>query len=221
MTLIIEQFVGGPIETNAWLLIDGESRDAILIDAPWGITDEVIARLAEHDATLKKVVLTHAHWDHIGAAMQLAHASGAEISAHELARDRLLQPASSMVELPFVIPPVAPDRWTGEGDQISVGSHLFTVMHLPGHDPAHIALYSEADGLFFGGDVVFPNGHGRIDIPGADEDDMTRSLARVAALPPAVVVYPGHGETTTVGDEEWLQRFRARAARLQDNDPSF
>jgi glyoxylase-like metal-dependent hydrolase (beta-lactamase superfamily II) len=83
-------------------------------------------------------------------------------------------------------------------------------MYLPGHDNAHIALYSEPDRVFLGGDVLFPGGHGRVDIPGSDPKDMEHSLARLVDLPPDTVVYPGHGATTTIGAEAWLQTYRGR-----------
>jgi glyoxylase-like metal-dependent hydrolase (beta-lactamase superfamily II) len=81
-------------------------------------------------------------------------------------------------------------------------------MHLPGHDPGHIALYSEPDRLLLSGDVLFPNGHGRIDIPGASEADMAASLKRLAVLPGDVIVYPGHGLPTTIGGEPWLAEYK-------------
>jgi glyoxylase-like metal-dependent hydrolase (beta-lactamase superfamily II) len=112
------------------------------------------------------------------------------------------------MQLPAEIPAVYPDRWLNEGDLVPLGSHEFLVMHLPGHDPGHIALYSEPDRLLLSGDVLFPNGHGRIDIPGASQEEMAASLKRLTALPGDVVVYPGHGLPTTIGAESWLQGFK-------------
>ena len=83
-------------------------------------------------------------------------------------------------------------------------------MHLPGHEPAHIALVDEEERVFLGGDVLFPGGHGRTDIPGSDQAVMNRSLRRlVAELPPDTTVYPGHGPTTTIGGEApWIRILR-------------
>ena len=103
--------------------------------------------------------------------------------------------------------PVQPDRLLEEGEAVALAPPAFRALHLPGHDPAHIALVAEPDRLFFGGDVVFPGGHGRTDIPGADQATMDRSLTRLVDLPPDTVVYPGHGLPTTIGAEAaWIGR---------------
>jgi glyoxylase-like metal-dependent hydrolase (beta-lactamase superfamily II) len=104
-----------------------------------------------------------------------------------------------------MIAPAELDGTLDEGDTLTVGQATFTVLFLPGHDISHIALYSEPERIFLGGDVLFPNGHGRTDIPGSDQATMDKSLARLATLPVDVVVYPGHGGPTTIGRElPWL-----------------
>ncbi|MEA2531325.1 MAG: hydroxyacylglutathione hydrolase [Thermomicrobiales bacterium] len=210
MPLTIESFVGGPIETNAFLVSDDESQEAIVIDAPMDVADRVAKAAKTAGRRITLIVITHTHWDHIGDAAELKESTGAPLVAHELAVERLANPGSATTELPFTIPPVTPDRLLADGDEVRLGEHVFRVMHLPGHDPAHIALFSEADRVFLGGDVLFPGGHGRVDIPGADQETMNRSLARLVDLPPDTVVYPGHGRTTTIGDERWLQGVRGQ-----------
>ena len=205
--LEIRTFVGGPIDTNAYLVGDDETNEALVIDAPQGITGEITAAAAAAGWTISRIVLTHAHWDHIVDAAALKEATGAPLLAHPLASERLAEPGSALFDLPFTIPPVTPDQTLDDGDTVSLGAHTFNVLHLPGHDPAHIVLFSEPDRLFLGGDVVFPGGHGRTDVPGADQATMERSLARLASLPLDTVVYPGHGQTTTLGAEAaWLPR---------------
>ncbi len=108
--------------------------------------------------------------------------------------------------------PATADGELDEGDEVAVGEHSFAVLHLPGHDPAHIALYSADDRVMFGGDVLFPAGHGRTDIPGSDQATMNASIARLLELPDDVTVYPGHGEPTTIGDERaWMTRLIGNA----------
>jgi hydroxyacylglutathione hydrolase len=110
-----------------------------------------------------------------------------------------------MGELPIDIEPSSADTLLNEGDSVELGGHAFDAWFLPGHDPGHIVLVSVPDKMVLGGDVLFPNGHGRIDIPGANEADMIASLKRLAALPDDVVVYPGHGASTRIGNERnWL-----------------
>ncbi len=205
MPLLIKTFVGGPLETNAYLVADDETGAAIVIDAPPDVAAPIAAAATEAGWTLGQLVLTHAHWDHIVDAAALRRAAGGNLAAHPLAVDRLAEPAGLVGELPVAITPVRPDRLLDDGDTVTVGAHQFRVLHLPGHDPAHLALVSEPDRLFFGGDVLFPGGHGRTDLPLADQATMHRSLARLRDLPPDTVVYPGHGAPTTLGAEAgWL-----------------
>jgi hydroxyacylglutathione hydrolase len=208
MALTIESFVGGPLDTNAYLVTDEATKEALVLDAPMDVTDRVVAAAETAGARIGLIAITHAHWDHIGDAAALKERTGAPLAAHPLAAERLAQPGSATSELPFTIAPVTPDRWLNDGDEVRLGGHTFRVLHLPGHDPAHIALYAEEDRAFLGGDVLFPAGHGRTDIPGSDQATMDRSLARLADLPAGVVVYPGHGRTTTIGAEAWLRQYR-------------
>lgn len=206
MTLRLETFVGGPLETNAYLVLDEQAGEAIVIDAPEGVTQAITAAVASAGATVRHIVLTHAHWDHIVDAARLRTATDAPLVAHPLADDRLANPRSDVFALPFPIDPSTPDDHLADGDRVTVGSHTFTVLHLPGHDPAHIALYCEPEALLLGGDVLFPGGHGRTDVPGAEQAAMNRSMGRLLDLPDNVKVYPGHGAPTTVGAERaWMR----------------
>ena len=213
MTLKITPFAAGPVDTNAFLVVDQESGDALIIDAPIGVTDDIVDSAWAANARITAIVITHPHWDHIGDAAELRTKTGAPLLAHPGAVGKMANPASSLGALPFTIASSKPDAFLDEGEIVELGEHRFTVMHLPGHEPSHIALYSEPDRVFLGGDVLFPNGHGRVDIPGADQETMDRSLARLAAMPLDVVVYPGHGMTTTIGSERWLQRLLPREER--------
>ena len=207
MALTFRMFTGGEAETNAYLVADDATGEAILIDTPDGVTDEVIEAARDEGWTIKQIVLTHAHWDHIVDAAALQARTGAPLLAHPLATERLADPerfAGGWV--PVAIAPVTPDGFLDDGDQVTVGAHTFRVMHLPGHDPAHIVLVSEPDLLFFGGDVIFPGGHGNTGFTGGDQAVMNQSLRRVATLSPDIVVYPGHGKSTTLGAEAgWIQ----------------
>ena len=216
MGITIDVFEAGPIQTNAYLVGDDETKHALVIDAPKDVVAPLTAAIAAGGWTITGIVLTHTHWDHIADATPLVQALGVPLLAPKLAVDRLAKPGSMVTELPFTIRPVTPDRLLDEGDEVALGSHRFRVWHLPGHEPSHIALVSEEDRLFFGGDVVFPGGHGTTEVPGADQATMNRSLARLIDLPPETVVWPGHGLPTTIGAElGWLREYAERGGTRQ------
>lgn len=210
MPLEIVTFVGGPVQTNAYLVADAETGEALVIDAPHETTREIVEDAARRGWTITQIVITHTHWDHVADAKALKAATGVPLLAHPLAVDPLAKPTSLFGELPVEVPPVATDATLDEGDTVTLGGHTFSVMHLPGHDPSHIALVDENQAFFLGGDVLFPGGHGRTDLPGADQAVMNASLRRlVAALPPTATVLPGHGAPTTIGAEApWIALLR-------------
>lgn len=198
-------FPAGPIETNGFLVIELDTNQALIVDAPSGFATDVLRAIRERAVTVTAIVITHGHWDHIGDTAELKRQLAVPVLAHPTTSARLEQPGSAVMALPVDIEASVADTFLNDGDTVSLGAHTFDVWFLPGHDPGHIALVSLADELVLGGDVLFPNGHGRIDIPGADAAQMQQSLSRLASLPDNVTVYPGHGLPTTIGEERaWL-----------------
>jgi hydroxyacylglutathione hydrolase len=206
MAIEILTFPAGPIETNAYLVLDGQGR-AMAIDAPGDVTETMLGAASATGSTIEAIVITHPHWDHIQDAAALKTATGATVYAHPGAQAKLAEPGSTMFRLPAPIPPVTADVEIDEGDTVTLGGETFDVWFLPGHEPSHIVLLHAASGTVLGGDVLFPRGHGRVDLPDADPAAMRRSLARLAALPAETIVYPGHGAPTTIAAEaDWLPR---------------
>jgi glyoxylase-like metal-dependent hydrolase (beta-lactamase superfamily II) len=204
---------GGPLETNAYLVVDPATLTALLVDTPPETRDEIIRLVGELGVTVERIVLTHAHWDHIVDAAALREALGVPLLAHPDADARLESPQRHGADLPYTIAPVTPDGHVQEGDTVPLGQHVFDVLHLPGHDPAHIVLYSADDAIIIGGDVLFPGGHGTTEVEGADQATMVRSIARLLELPDDVTVYPGHGADTTIGAErEWMRQLTGDAS---------
>jgi len=191
----------GPLAENAYLAWEGGR--GVLID-PGAEPETLEAALGEAGFTPEAILLTHAHFDHVGAVAPLAEAHGLPVYLHAADLD-LYRRAPEIaraygLDLP---PPPEPAGFLDEGDQ----AFGFRVLHLPGHSPGHLAFYRPEDGLIFVGDVLFRGAVGRYDLPGADREALLRSLARLAALPDATRVFPGHGEPTTIGREKRTNPF--------------
>ena len=198
----IETITAGSLDTNAYLVIAEATNDAIIVDAPEHVAALLRPAVQRAGCTVHRIVITHGHWDHIAGLAELVEAFPVPVASHPLVVERLMHPSP---DLPVKVDPVAPDERLDEGDEVRAGSLSFTVLHLPGHDEGHIVLYSPHEQVVLGGDVLFPDGHGRTDLPGSDQATMDRSLARLAALPNEITVYPGHGLPTTIGAERaWL-----------------
>lgn len=205
MTLRIYQIPAGPLPTNAFLVVDTVTGEAMLVDTPPDVAKQAQQIAEEAGANLRYIVITHGHWDHITGAADVLKLWSVPVVGHELVRERL-ENAAATSTAPMPMVPVKLDRFVDEGDQITIGGHAFTVMHMPGHDIAHITLYSKVDGVILGGDVLFPNGHGRTDIPGSDQQVMNQTLKRFLEFPAETRVLPGHGDETTVGREaHWIE----------------
>ena len=204
MTLRIYQIPAGPLPTNAYLVVDTVSGDAILVDTPPDVAPLALHAAEEAGANVQSIVITHGHWDHITGASSVIEQWPVPVLGHELVRERL-EDAAASAHAPIAMIPVKLDTTIDEGDEVKVGGHTFKVFHMPGHDVAHITLYSEVDGVLLGGDVLFPDGHGRTDLPGSDQNVMNATLKRFLDLPEATRVLPGHGDETTVGREaRWI-----------------
>ncbi len=200
----IETMTAGALDTNAYLVIDDATNKAVLVDAPENIVAQLEPVVRAAGCDLQRILITHGHWDHIAGLAGVVAAFPVPVAVHPLVVERLTNPSPS---LPVKIHPVEPDERVDEGDSVAAGNLTFTVLHLPGHDQGHIGLFAPAEAVILGGDVLFPGGHGRTDLPGSDQAVMNQSLARVAALPDNITVYPGHGLPTTIGAERhWLPR---------------
>lgn len=205
MSLQIRAIASGPLQTVAYLLIDSRSHEATLIDTPPDLASKLDRELTKRGARLTQIVITHGHWDHILGAHDVVGAHSVPILAHENVRSRLESPEPNAGPSPMT--PVKLDQSLAEGDDVTVGQHTFRVMYMPGHDDGHIILVNEADGVVMGGDVLFPDGHGRTDLPGSDQATMNATLKRFLDLPESLEVFPGHGNATTIKREaRWIRQ---------------
>lgn len=199
--------VVGPAATNVHILADPASREAIAIDTAIPSLAWIADELAARDWTLKLIVSTHGHWDHIGDNAAVAGHTGAEIAVHPLDRDRLTSPQPLFA--PFEIPPSIPAVELAEGGVVRFGAIRLRVLHTPGHTEGSVCLQAADEGLLFSGDTLFAAGWGRVDLPGGDPAAMVESIGRLTGLEDHVGVFPGHGATTTIGRERaWMELVR-------------
>ena len=199
--------VVGPLATNVHVLADPRTREAVAIDTAMPCLAWIADELTARDWSLKLIVSTHGHWDHIGDNAAVTEHTGADVAVHPLDRDRLTDPKP--VWAPFEIVPSIPAVDLAEGGEIRFGAIRLTVLHTPGHTEGSVCLLARDDGLLFSGDTLFAGGWGRVDLPGGDEAAMASSLARLSELEDVVEVLPGHGSATTIGRERaWLELVR-------------
>lgn len=192
----ISRLVVGPLATNCYVLKSGV--ELAVVD-PGGEAELILAKVGEIGGSVKYVIDTHGHIDHIAANREVIEATGAELLIHELDAKLLAHPdrnLSSLMGLEFTSP--APTRLLKEGDKVVVGGEEMTVLHTPGHTPGGICLL--ADGYAFTGDTLFVDSIGRVDFPGGSEAQMMASLNRLqAVLRKEIELYPGHGEPGRFG----------------------
>jgi glyoxylase-like metal-dependent hydrolase (beta-lactamase superfamily II) len=200
--MILETFPVGLLQCNCTLLGDEATGEAMVID-PGDNVPFILARLAAHKLTLKQIVVTHAHIDHVGGAVLLKRATGAPILLNEndlpLLKMMDVQAGWLGVAAPGV---AAPDVNAGDGLVVGIANHKAEVLYTPGHTQGSICLHFVPEKLLFAGDTLFARSIGRTDLPGGDERQILRSIHdRLMPLADDTRVIPGHGAETTIGAE--------------------
>jgi len=198
----------GMLACNCSVIGDEVSREAIVID-PGDDISEILAILKRHELTVKTIVITHAHIDHIGGAANLRALTGAPVYMHEddtvLAENLEMQAGWLGVATPEN-PGI--DKAAKEGDVLRAGAIAAQVLHTPGHTPGSLSLFIPVEKKLIAGDTLFRGSVGRTDLPGGDSRLIKSSIQdKLYRLPEDTVVTPGHGEETTIGREKKLNAF--------------
>jgi len=198
VSLAVDTYELGPIGTNCYLVRASRGTpEAVVID-PGGDATRLRLELARMGSRCAAILVTHTHWDHLGAVADLAEGTGAPVYAPEAERAVLERPSD-------FYPEVSIRGWTLEvglegGEEVEVAGINFETVAVPGHSPGHLAFY--ADGCLFSGDVLFAGSVGRTDLPFSSWETLVESIRTlVDRLPPETTVYPGHGPPTTLGAE--------------------
>ena len=198
----------GPLHCNCSIIGDEVSREAMVID-PGDDIGDVVGIVQKHNLSVKQIVITHAHIDHVGGAMKLRAATGAPILLNhndytllkmlDVQADWIGMQSPGKVEI---------DHSLNEQDTVKAGSLIASVMHTPGHTEGSICLYFPIERKLIAGDTLFAGSIGRTDLPGGSFEKIMRSLHdKVLALPDETAVVPGHGPLTSIGAERGTNPF--------------
>lgn len=207
----VERHSVGPFDNNLYVLTTPGSKDAIVVD-PSGDDGTVLENLRSRGLTVKRILLTHAHVDHILAVRRYRDATGAPVWAHPGDRWWLERGAAQagLYGLPWD-GPIEVDHWIADGEDVGLPEVTVRALETPGHSPGSVTFATE-EGLV-SGDVLFAGSIGRTDIPLCDPDALVRSVRqRLFAYPDATPVFPGHGPPTTIGTERRSNPFVGDAA---------
>ena len=200
--MIHEVLVVGPLQCNCSILGDETSHEAIVVD-PGDDISRIVATLARHQLTLKQIVVTHAHIDHIAGAQQLKRLTGAPILYNQLDLPLVKMMDLQAGWLGIATPEVAPpDANLADNQTVSITGLSATVLHTPGHTQGSSCLYLPNQKLLIAGDTLFAGSIGRTDLPGGNTKQLLQSVNdRLLTLPDETKVLPGHGPSTSIGEE--------------------
>ena len=199
--MIIKTFIEPPIDNNNYLIIDEETKDAALIDCS-SIDDRIDDELKKQGANLKYILLTHGHFDHVAGIRPNRFKTNPQIVMNKEDLDWLNKtnqylPMFGMPEI--TIPPI--DIFVEDNDTIKLGTINIKVLHTPGHTQGGVCYLAE--NKLFSGDTIFREAVGRCDLEGGNFDQIVESIEnKIFTLPTDTIIYPGHGNTTTVGWEK-------------------
>jgi hydroxyacylglutathione hydrolase len=201
--MILETIVVGALAVNCYIVGCEKTHEAAVID-PGDDAAKITSALKKDGLKLKYIILTHAHFDHAGAAKELKEHTGARVLVHEKDAALLMNTeAQAALFGMHAAPAPKPDGFVKEGDVVKVGDLRLKVIETPGHTPGGISIYIASEKVVFTGDTLFWGSIGRTDLPAGNYKTIIHSLkVKLGALPDDTKVYPGHGDDTSIGFEK-------------------
>ncbi len=200
--MIVTMNTGGIAATNAYLIADEISKQAVLFDAP---DHTVLPLLDEADKQGFNIIglwLTHGHFDHVADHAEVTKRfPNAKVLIHRLDEPKLKDPTSRFIKLPFAIPPRSADGYVEDGQELSIGNLRVKVIFTPGHAPGHVMYHLPEQKILVGGDLIIGGSIGRTDLPDSDHAALEKSIRTIMKLPPDTQLLPGHGDISTLGEE--------------------
>ncbi len=206
--MIVKQLPVGPIQTNCYIVGCQETKEGVVID-PGDEAELILAEVKELGLTIKYILNTHAHFDHVLANADMVKATGAPLAIHPSELPMLRAGGGADFFGIQATPSPDPDLELAAGDTISFGRFTLQVLFTPGHTVGHISFYEPQAEIIFDGDVLFAGGIGRVDLPGGNYETLMTSInEQLMVLPDETTVCSGHGPITTIGRERnnnpWL-----------------
>ena len=203
----IEHFVFNPFQETTYLIWDTDTREAAIVDPGMSTPQEekrLDTAIMDKNLSIKAILLTHAHDDHTFGVEYAKSQYHAPVLLHKaddfLGKQRAEQ--AKRFHLPIELGPLVADRFIDEGEVLSLGDNKIFALHAPGHSPGSLLFYIPAAKSLISGDVLFQGSIGRTDLPGGSYRQLIASInGKITTLPPSTIVYPGHGPSTTVGEE--------------------
>ena len=200
--MILEKLTVGPFQENCYVVGDETTGTGALFD-PGDEAARIALAVEQTGLEISRIVITHAHIDHVGAVAALVDEYACPVLMHAEAEPMLKQLPSQalMMGLRFGKVP-AVDGYIEDEEVVKVGGLAFTALYTPGHAPGHLAFYSAEEGVVISGDALFAGSVGRVDLPGGSMEVLMRSInGRLLTLPDETRVLSGHGPETTIGEE--------------------
>lgn len=213
--MIVTQITVGAFQENCYLVEDPKTNAIAIVD-PGSEPERIVDAIDKTGGRVEAIWITHAHVDHIGAIAPLKKKYNVPVWLHPLDEPlyRVGGRQAQLYGIPYEEPP-APDRKFAEGEKVTLGALELDVIHVPGHAPGHVVIYGHGNALV--GDCLFAGSIGRTDLPFSNPSHLEASLKRIASLPPETVVHPGHGDSTTIGEERLSNPFLNGMARIVRN----